>query len=441
MDLASPESLNSEPANDHLRAIADFLPSPIFYCDTSLVYRYVNPAGAEWHGRTAGEIVGKKIADIMAPGQVALLHDRHREVLAGNTLQFEATRTFSDGSERRVHTEYAPHRNDDGTVIGFFVLLRDITEEYDAGVQAKNAETQLRMISDAVPALISFLDRNRRFVMVNNTAAKWFDRDPEDIVGCRIDELLGPGFAEQSEGFADRALRGERIDYQSDLTYPDGVSRAVSKTFIPNRRADGAIDGYVVLAYDVTEFKRVEDDLRLLATTDSLTGVLNRRRFLEVCNEEIVRARRYNRRLSVVMCDIDDFKAVNDTYGHDVGDRLIQLFASLAGKTVREGIDVVGRLGGEEFVLLLPETSISNARIVAERLRKVWENQVLETDEGDVRSTCSFGVAELSILHETERDILKQADKALYRAKESGRNQVCVDVSAAEASINLAVAT
>ena len=432
MDLGSPESLNSEPASDHLRAIADFLPSPIFYCDTSLVYRYVNPAGAEWHGRTAGEIIGKKIADIMAPGQVALLHDRHREVLAGNTLQFEATRTFSDGSERRVHTEYAPHRTDDGAIVGFFVLLRDITDKYNAGVQAKDAETQLRMISDAVPALISFLDRNRRFVMVNNTAAKWFDRDPEDIVGRRIDELLGPGFAEKSEGFADRALRGERIDYQSDLTYPDGISRAVNKTFIPNRRADGVIDGYVVLAYDVTEFKRVESDLRLLATTDSLTGVLNRRRFLEICSEEILRARRYDRRLSVVMCDIDYFKSVNDTYGHDAGDRLLRCFTDLAGRIVREGIDVVGRLGGEEFALLLPETDISNARVVGERLRQAWENQVLETKTGDVRTTCSFGVADLSITHETERDILKQADRALYRAKQTGRNRVCIDVIAAE---------
>ncbi len=441
MDLNFSGDSNSEVAGDHLRVIADFLPSPIFYCDRSRVCRYVNPAGAEWHGRTTEDLVGKDIGEFIEDGLVEILRERHTRVLAGETLKFEESRVFEGDTTRRVQTEYVPHKTGDGSVVGFFVLLTDVTEQYRTKMEAKDAAEQLRMISNAVPAQISFLDRNRRFVMVNSTAAEWFARDPEDIVGRKVDEFFGPKFSEKTNKLVDKVMSGERVDYQSNYTFPDGVSRALDMTYIPIVRADGSIDGYIVLAYDVTEFKRVEDGLRLLATTDSLTGVLNRRRFLEVCNEEIVRARRYDRRLSVVMCDIDYFKAVNDSYGHDAGDRLIRRFTEIAGQTVREGIDAVGRLGGEEFALLLPETSIANARIVAERIRTAWETEAIDIGNGDVRSTCSFGVAELSVLHQTERDILKQADRALYRAKDSGRNQVCVDVISTDPALTAATGT
>lgn len=429
---------NSELADKDLRVIADLLPSPIFYCDSFLVYRYANPAGARLYGRSVEDIVGKGIDEVLETERVRLYKTRHDRVLAGETLRFEESRKFGDETTRRVQAEYIPHQIDNGSVAGFFVLLTDVTERYMAEMEARDAAEQLRMISDAVPAQISFVDRDRRVVMVNSTAAEWFARDPKDIVGRKISDLLGTEFAHKTDKTVNRVLNGERVEYQSQYTFPDGVSRALETTYIPNVRADSSIDGYFVLSYDVTDFKRVEDDLRLLATTDSLTGVFNRRRILEICDEEIIRARRYDRHLSVVMCDIDHFKAVNDIHGHDAGDGLIKRFAELAGKTVREGIDAVGRLGGDEFVLVLPETSISNARVVAERLRRAWERETLETEQGVVRLSCCLGVAELSVRHQTERDILKQADRALYLAKESGRNRVCVDVTAAESSVRVA---
>ncbi len=425
MDQDCRRGPGSEIDGSPLRAIADFLPSPVFYCDRSLTYRYVNPAGAQWHGKDPEDIIGRNIAQIMAAGQVELLKTRHSAVLAGETLRFEETRVFGEGGTRRVQTEYVPHKAGNGDVVGFFVMLTDVTERFQAETAARDAAEQIRMISDAVPAQISFIDRDRRYVMVNSTTAEWFARKPEDIVGKTVEDLFGTEFSERTGGFLGRVLDGEKVDYQSEYTFPDGICRALDTTYIPNFRADGSIDGYIVLAYDVSEFKRVEDDLRLLATTDSMTGVYNRRRFLEICNEEIARARRYDRPVSVVMCDVDHFKSVNDTYGHDVGDKVICRFAEVAGREIRTGMDVIGRLGGEEFALLLPETELENARIVAERFRRSWENTEIDAGSASIRTTCSFGVAELSVSHVTDGDLLKQADLALYEAKETGRNRVC----------------
>ena len=117
--------------------IADFLPSPVFYCDRSLTYRYVNPAGAQWHGKDPEDIIGRNIAQIMAAGQVELLKTRHSAVLAGETLRFEETRVFGEGGTRRVQTEYVPHKAGNGDVVGFFVMLTDVTERFQCGLSAK----------------------------------------------------------------------------------------------------------------------------------------------------------------------------------------------------------------------------------------------------------------------------------------------------------------
>ena len=407
----------------HLRAIADYLPSPVYYCDRSLTYRYVNPAGAAWHDREAADIVDRHVSEVMVGDQLKLLKDRHDAVLSGEPLRFEETRKFSDGATRRVQTEYVPHRVG-AEIVGFFVMLTDVSERYNAEIAARDAAEQLRMIADAVPAQIALIDRDRRYVMVNETTAKWFAKEKEEIIGRTVADIFGEEFAKRTAASAVDVISGKRVDYQSEFTFPDGVSRTLDSTYIPSVRDDGAIDGYFVLAYDITEFKHVENQLRLLATTDFLTGVSNRRRFLEVCDEELARARRYKHPFSIVMGDIDHFKAVNDKYGHDAGDEVLKNFAQVAQSALREGIDLVGRMGGEEFALLLPETSMEKARSVVDRLRKNVEKTVTEVDGKSIGVTCSFGIAELSPATVAIDSMMKRADLALYAAKSAGRNTV-----------------
>lgn len=167
----------------------------------------------------------------------------------------------------------------------------------------------------------------------------------------------------------------------------------------------------------------LEEELMRQATHDSLTGLLNRGRLNELAAREMALARRHGRPLAVLMLDIDRFKLVNDTYGHDVGDMVIRRLADACREQMRT-VDHVGRFGGEEFVCILPETDQSAALACAERLRQVMERQRVESARGEVRFTVSIGVALYDSAHGDWDALLKDADTALYRAKQSGRNRV-----------------
>ena len=191
------------------------------------------------------------------------------------------------------------------------------------------------------------------------------------------------------------------------------------------RDADNQTIGVTGVMIDVTEAHRLRQELERLATTDPLTGLSNRRVFLDRAHEATARAIRHDRAVSVVMIDIDHFKSINDSHGHEVGDRVLMGIASALRQALRNETDLVARFGGEEFAILLPETSIAGASLLAERLRIVVENLMVETERGVIRFTASFGVEtfrpgiDLSI-----ETVLKRADDALYRAKSAGRNRV-----------------
>lgn len=167
---------------------------------------------------------------------------------------------------------------------------------------------------------------------------------------------------------------------------------------------------------------RLFAELQRLATTDPLTGVHNVRRFFELAKVEFDRSLRYRSPLSAIMLDLDRFKLVNDTFGHAAGDEALRMVAAYSRNTLRS-MDIFGRYGGEEFVILLPETRLDAAVVVAERLRQQIESAILDTDEGLIRVTISLGVAELD--QETPRveTLVRRADQALYRAKQAGRNR------------------
>jgi len=160
-----------------------------------------------------------------------------------------------------------------------------------------------------------------------------------------------------------------------------------------------------------------------LATTDEMTGLLNRRHFMASAEMEWERWQRYQRVMSLLVLDIDHFKSVNDQHGHDVGDRVIVAVARSCQDAVRKS-DIAGRLGGEEFGILLLETGPADALLFAERLREVISKEVVVSSLGNISSTVSVGVS-ASPSAASVAELFKQADLALYQAKESGRNRVC----------------
>ena len=191
----------------------------------------------------------------------------------------------------------------------------------------------------------------------------------------------------------------------------------------PIRDSASQLTGFVHVARDITEQKRLEKDLRRMATTDSLTGLFNRGHFWDMSERELARGIRVHRAVSLLMIDLDHFKSVNDTYGHEVGDKVLKLVARVGRENLRE-IDIIGRIGGEEFAVLLPETGLSEAITVAERLREAVARAEVPTDKGPVSITISVGVAEDNGELRDLGTLLKRADDALYAAKRKGRNRV-----------------
>jgi len=201
-----------------------------------------------------------------------------------------------------------------------------------------------------------------------------------------------------------------------DLAMADGTALRCHLAVLPG-------GGRMLIYSDVTDIVRNAEELERLATTDGMTGVYNRRHFLTLADREWARARRYERPISFLMIDIDDFKSINDRFGHQVGDEMIVHLANLARHCKRD-CDVLARIGGEEFALLLPETDLLQAEIVAERLRREVAANALVVASHTIPATVSIGVAASVPAMNDVSELMKAADWALYDAKHAGRNRV-----------------
>jgi diguanylate cyclase (GGDEF)-like protein len=199
-----------------------------------------------------------------------------------------------------------------------------------------------------------------------------------------------------------------------DLTITDGRHIRAHCDITPN-------DGRMLTYCDITDLVRNAEQLKTLAAIDSMTGLYNRRHFLNQADAEWSRFQRYARPLSMLMVDIDHFKQVNDQYGHAVGDEAIVAVAGACAKGKRQS-DIVGRFGGEEFAILLPETDLAQATIVADRLCKAIAGHVMVTHKVQFKVTASIGIAAASVSMSGLDVLIRAADQALYQAKANGRN-------------------
>jgi diguanylate cyclase (GGDEF)-like protein len=220
-----------------------------------------------------------------------------------------------------------------------------------------------------------------------------------------------------------------------DHVYRAGVGAADWNTVITAQliaHALGAVAALQIQSYRRKSFKAYMDEkdakemVAYLANIDPLTKSLTRRQFFSMAESEFLRSLRYHRQLSMLVLDVDRFKKINDTYGHYAGDLVLRSL-SLVMLEQKRAPDTVGRLGGEEFGLLLPETNLKQAKTVAERIQRKWE-QTPSTVEGHViHSTVSIGVAEAGPADKSFEDVLRRADRMMYKAKEAGRNRVVAE--------------
>lgn len=212
--------------------------------------------------------------------------------------------------------------------------------------------------------------------------------------------------------------------YEIDIDLPNGDTRhyVVSKKAF---RSEGRPSGIIAVLSDMTDRKALENELWLLANTDHLTEAVNRRQFMNVASAEHGRFVRFGRGYSLVMLDIDFFKRINDTYGHDSGDEALRRLVVVCRRVLRAS-DTVGRLGGEEFAVLMPETRLADAREVCERVRRAVAAEAVVCPDGrTLGMTVSIGVAEVAPDDDGVEAVMRRADQLLYAAKHGGRNRVC----------------
>lgn len=262
-------------------------------------------------------------------------------------------------------------------------------------------------------------------VQINDTELRWLGYAREEVMGQHYTMLLSPaGRAVFADNFPRYLAQGHVEDLEIEVRHKDGSDRLFLLNATSVKDAQGAHLMSRSTVFDITERKKLEAQLAEMARIDPLTGLCNRRDFYDKAQHELARARRLSAPLCAMVFDLDHFKRINDTHGHAGGDRVLQAFSQLLKASLRD-IDISARFGGEEFVALLPDTSLPAALQTAERLRHCIEDTPLVSDGGEpIRYTASIGVAELIGSDNTIDDLLKRADQAVYTAKRAGRNRV-----------------
>ena len=309
---------------------------------------------------------------------------------------------------------------------GFDGLARAIRYAlFRAEMEARN--NLLVAALEAAANSIMITDKDSIIKWVNSAFTRLTGYSVEECIGQKPKNLIHSG--KQDEAFyqalwADilqgKQWRGELVNKRKDGSfYHEELSIA------PVQNKLGEITHFIGIKDDLSDRKRIEKELQKLANTDPLTELYNRRVFLEQLTQELARLARFEtQRAALLMIDLDYFKRINDTYGHSTGDQVLRQFAQIVRQTIRT-IDIPARLGGEEFAILLPGATKIDAMAMAERLRRMVADAVIFHEKGSVRITVSIGAAALSANDVDGDVVLGYADAALYKAKDSGRNQSC----------------
>jgi len=309
------------------------------------------------------------------------------------------------------------------------------TNALHAGVYSDEFHFALvQALTNAIPDGILVVDENNRIAAVNNRFFELWDIDPNQFEGHDDNTIVGLNDETLLEAALQRVKNPEAFQARVQELYanPDIVDHShieLKNGTVLERHSTILRDdnigylGRVWFFSDITELASATTRLRDLALTDPLTHLANRRHFNTRLEEEFARAKRYQQSLSIVMLDVDHFKQINDQYGHSAGDQALKLLANSCRVTLRQ-TDFLARTGGEEFIILMPNTPLEEAATGAERLRKHIATISVPADTGIFQITISLGVAELNTHDTTPEKLLKRVDEALYHAKGAGRNCV-----------------
>jgi len=290
----------------------------------------------------------------------------------------------------------------------------DLTESND----------RLRSLVDMLPQIIVELDVKGNLIFANQKAFESTGYTKEDFdKGINVLQLIVPEEHTKARRNLQKVFNGEKLlSAEYTIVRKDGSTYPVC-VYSSRKIENGRTSGIRAIIIDVTERKEADEELRKASLTDFLTGLANRRNILQRLEHEKNLYERQGHVFSIILCDIDHFKKVNDTYGHDFGDLVLKSISGTFPEILRK-IDIASRWGGEEFLILLPACDQDGSRYAAERLRQTIEKLKIQSDHFFVRVTMSFGVVTWKNTFNDIEAFIKQADENLYHAKEEGRNRV-----------------
>ncbi len=311
-------------------------------------------------------------------------------------------------------------------------IVRDISWRKRSEARLQRSERFLNTIFDSIRDPFCIFDNNYQIIRVNDAYAQMKNLPLKDLLGRKCYEVLRNGTTVCDNCVVQKSLQSADPCAKDKLvTLSNGDEVWYEIYTYPILDEDGKVSHIIEYTRDITDRKKSEDDRRRLiekleyfSHTDALTGLANRRALNDSLAYELERAKRYGTELSIILCDIDNFKEINDTWGHDMGDRSLQVIAATL-KTILRNADIVGRYGGDEFMLILPETADTGAGGLAGKLLSAARETGLRSRDGQpIRLSMSIGVACVELGSDTIDSFIKRADDAMYASKQAGRDRV-----------------
>jgi diguanylate cyclase (GGDEF)-like protein/PAS domain S-box-containing protein len=408
-------------AERHLRSVTDNIPALIAHVDSEERYRFVNAATARLLDRRASTILGRSLREIWGELAYAEIESYIKRALRGERVTFEGENTVS--GEIRYHlSDFIPDVDADGVVQGAYGMTFDITARKKAELRQAESEERLRTVTNNLPALICYIDSERRYIFNNQTYESWFGKPLSEITGHLMSQVHVAEVLEQIRPFVDAAFTGERSSFEVEIFRPDGGSRWVRGIYVPHRGHDGEVIGIYGMISDITSVKTVEQQLMMMAQFDGLTSLPNRRQFDEKLGIAIAAARTAGTPLALMFLDVDRFKSINDNFGHAAGDEVLREVAERLKSSVRDS-DLVARLAGDEFVVLLESIhSAEEPQFVAKKVLSAVRKP-MRIEGHDLEVSISIGIAYALGADLTGPGLLRTADRALYEAKNAGRDR------------------
>jgi diguanylate cyclase (GGDEF)-like protein/PAS domain S-box-containing protein len=403
----------------------DALPNAVVITVNGVI-RYINAEGLQQlDAEHECAVLGRNVMDFVHPLDQSRMLTRRQRFLNHDTNPTTQVRTISLKGRLRIIllSSVSVSYQDEDAVLMTGV---DFSEHSRMQEELRQSELQFRTLFENMQDVYYRTDATGIVQMVGPAVRRVIGYTPEEVIGSAA-EAYYPSPADCDALKHALQLHGEINDFPGQMVHKNGSIIDISISSRALYDEYGKFTGVEGVYRDVTQRKNLERELTRLATIDSLTGIENRRAFLEKAGQIFRSSQRYLHGLALVMLDIDHFKSINDQHGHLGGDRVLTSFAEIVKRELRES-DVFGRLGGEEFCVLLQQTQRQEAQHVCERILQKVRAAVIVVCPGTALSlTVSLGVSSMRDSDDKLERILERADQALYRAKRLGRNRVAWD--------------